>query len=163
MSKKLSISIGIFIILLFGVFFFVSRTPQYSIYKLQEAIKNKDSDGALKYIDIDSIADNMMREMMEKQKHPRDSWESAGNAIGKGMLLMMMPSLKESMKSMLKTTIVSSDTGSGFGVIQAVSAWSCKVRRDGRSAAIYIKDGLVFKMAQHPDGYWRVVQIINQK
>jgi hypothetical protein len=59
--KPQKICYGIALILLLisaGVIYYIVGTPEYSLYKLREAVINNDNIGIEKYLDIESVAEN---------------------------------------------------------------------------------------------------------
>lgn len=66
MRHRLLAFIGIIIVLPVVVFYYVKSTPHYSLYLLKGAVENHNPDEALKYINIDSIVDNLGRVFLAK-------------------------------------------------------------------------------------------------
>jgi hypothetical protein len=149
-----------------GLLYYVQGAPQYSFYKFQKAIKNHDADEALKYVDLDYIIDNAAQKAEEetfKKDVPSDPWTATGNAMGKALFMMMLPSLKQNMKSQLKTAILSYDEKdkSAFGLLKKVSVWNFAFRREGNLAFVSCKGNpsVSFKMARSGDRHWKFIEI----
>jgi type II secretion system protein G len=150
------------VVLALGAFFYIKGTPRYSLYKLKKAISNKDAEDALRYIDIDSIVDNMAKDLYLNEPMPSNKWEAMGRSIGQGMVMLMLPAVKETMKSQIKTSIVSSDDKSKLAGLKA-NLRDLNIETSGKTAMVAPKDdhSVKFKMAKVNDGYWRIVEIID--
>ena len=63
----------VFVIALGIGFIFVKETPRYSLYWFKKAILEHDAESALKYLDIDSIVDNMVKDMSGEEDKEKDA------------------------------------------------------------------------------------------
>lgn len=161
--KKYLIAAFVVFAILIGAYIYIKGTPQYSLYQLKNALLNRDAETALLYLDIDSIVDNMMKEVMiQDEPQPKNVWEAAGRNIGKAMAMAMMPAMKETMKSAIKTAITSSDK-STLDNIKKGGIWDFDIKTKGTIATIVPKNdaSLNFKMVKTGAGYWKVVEFIN--
>jgi hypothetical protein len=80
--------------------------PHYSLYMLKRAIESHEPDEALKYINIDSIVDNLGRGFLGKDSGG-NSQESGKNPSLKGMVTDALPGIKESIRSSFRAAIAS--------------------------------------------------------
>jgi hypothetical protein len=106
MRRTILISVTIIIALLSSGFFYVRNMPHYSLYLLKRAIENHKPDEALKYINIDSIVDNLGRGFLGKDGGD-NSQESMKNTSLKRMVTDALPGIKESILSSFRAAIAS--------------------------------------------------------
>jgi hypothetical protein len=164
-KKLLIIGVAVIAVVLAGAFYYIKGTPQYSLYMLKKAIEQNDSEGAMKYLDVDSIVDtamvNVMKDVSKKSETFSDNdFEAAGAALGAGLFMMMKPAIKDALSAGIKQAISDPEkdkTGLGniFGTVD--------IKVNGKSATI-IPDGAPdtsFRMAKTSEGYWRITEISN--
>ena len=106
MRRTILIVVTIIIALLASGFFYVRSVPHYSLYLLKRAIESHEPDEALKYINIDSIVDNLGRDFLGKDRGD-NSQESGKNPSLKRMVTDALPGIKESIRSSFRTAIAS--------------------------------------------------------
>jgi hypothetical protein len=106
MRRTILISVTITIVLLFSGYFYVRNMPHYSLYLLKGAIENHEPDEALKYINIDSIVDNLGRDFLGKDGGGNIQ-ESGKNPSMKRMVTDALPGIKESIRSSFRAAIAS--------------------------------------------------------
>ncbi len=164
---KVFIISGIVIILaISSAYAYIRTTPRYSLYQLRSAMENHDPERALLFIDIDSIVDNLLRDVMQKQDvSPKNQWEKAGNDLGKGLVLMMVPAMKESLKAQFKSAIASADGKNDLQKIKSGGLWDGEITVNGGSAILAINNNGVtkFRMIKSSNGYWKIIEIITKE
>ena len=163
--KKLIIFMGIIVVILVSGFVYAKGTPQYSLYQFRKAVENHDADTAMKYFDVDSIVDNLMNDFMKAQdeKKPANEFEAMGNNFAKGLMAMMIPTMKETLKGQLKTAITTpSDDKTPLKGIQQGSLSDFEIKTEGKMSIISRKDDIdmKFKMVKTTDGHWKIVQMM---
>lgn len=163
--KKILISFAVLLSLIISAFVYAKGTPQYSLYQFRKSIENHDADSALKYLDIDSVVDNMMQDLIKEQevKHPSSPAESFGNNFAKGLMTMMIPAMKEALKGQIKAGITTpSDKKTPVSGIQKGSFSDFEIKTEGKMAILSRKDDkdLKLKMVKTPEGHWKIVQIM---
>jgi hypothetical protein len=165
--KRVLIAFGIiFIVAILGAYAYVRTTPRYSLYQLRSALEDHDPERALLFIDIDSIVDNLLRDMIQKQDSaPKDQWQKMGNDLGKGLALMMAPAMKESLKSQFKTAIASGDEKNNLQKIKSSGLWDSEITVNGGSAILAINNNGItkFRMIKSTNGYWKIIEIITNE
>lgn len=165
--KKVFIISGIVIVFVIsGAYAYIRTTPRYSLYQLRSALENHDPERALLFIDIDSIVDNLLRDMIQKQDlSPKDQWQKMGNDLGKGLALMMAPAMKESLKSQFKTAIASGDEKNNLQKIKSSGLWDSEITVNGGSAVLAINNNGItkFRMIKSTNGYWKIIEIISKE
>lgn len=165
MKKSILVGVAVILIVLLGSYLYFKGTPQYSLYQFRKAVENGDGDAALKYFDVDSIVDNMMKETVleETESLPKNQWETAGRNFGKAMVMMMLPAMKEQIKSTIKTAITSSERSNLDG-LKKNRIWDLDIESEGRIAFVTPKNdaSIRFKMAKTSGGYWKIVEFINE-
>ncbi|MEW6615011.1 MAG: DUF2939 domain-containing protein [Thermodesulfobacteriota bacterium] len=163
--KKISIIGGFLIVVAIVGFLYVKGTPQYSLYQFRNAVENHDADTAIKYFDVDSIVDNLMTDFMkeEEAKKPKNGWEAMGQNFARGLMVLMLPRMKEAMKGQLKTAITTpSDDKTAVKDIKKGSISDFEIKTEGKMAIVSRKDDpkVKFKMVKTPEGYWKIVQLM---
>lgn len=112
MKRKIYIAALAIIVFLAVGYFYVRSTPHYSLYMLKKAIEKHDPDEALKYIDIDSIVDNLGRNLFGN-KEKGASQETSRKSSLKGMVADALPGIKGSIRSSLREAIASGGKNNG--------------------------------------------------
>jgi len=155
--------------LLVGIsFYYIKGTPHYSLYKFKKALLKNDPETALKYLDIDSIVDNLMsRTMMEmtEERLSKNEWENAGRAMGIGIAMMMKPAMKEFLKTSFKQAVTNPDKDkTDIRKLKDLGFNDYIIERIGNTALISPKNDpdVSFKMTRIEGGYWKIVDIINK-
>jgi hypothetical protein len=108
MRRTILIVVTIIIALLASGFFYGRSVPHFSLYMLKRAIEKHKPDEALKYINIDSIVDNLGRDFLGKDSGG-NSQESGKNPSLKGIVTDALPGIKESIRSSFRAAIASHD------------------------------------------------------
>ena len=178
-NKKWLKFVGGIIIVAFvlgGSYYYISGTPQYSLYKLKKSIENHNSEQFYKYVDVDTVISSLTNwawkevdQKIEKEK-PEGEWGLLGYELGKGFVELLKPTIKEYLTATVKEAITT-----GFKEIEGekemeetfkkISYTDIKVQKDGKVANVeiphFLNDGssLKLKMRQTPDRYWKVIEI----
>ena len=171
--KKLIIAVCILAGLLVAVYVYVKGTPQYSLYQFKKSVQNHDSETAFKYLDIDSLVDNLANDVMNAKdiNTPSSPGEELGQGLAKGLMTMMLPTLKEAMKSQIKTSITTSTESDSKEADSPISrlgkgSWSdFDAKVEGKMAIVTNKNepDVKFKMVQTTEGHWRIAQLMIPK
>jgi hypothetical protein len=173
MRYKVPIISVVILLLLVSGFLYVRTTPYYSIYQLAGAVNNHDPEKALKFIDVDSIVENLVKNLSANEHALKPSTRKA---IIAG-ISMNMASIKEGITQYIITSIRSGDSGNatkqesaggiGFGNfninrIHKNIIWDLDVTTKGTTAFVRMKDKPERKvrMIRTPEGYWKIVEII---
>ncbi len=144
----------------------LNDTPRHSLNELRTALLNHDADTALRYIDVDSVVDCMVRDIFLKYEAKADSpLESLGLSVGRAAAKAMMPGVKELARSQVKKAITSPDEGDYFTYIRKGSVWYLNFEVGGDTAWVAPKgkSDIRFRMQRVPDGYWRIVEIKKER
>ncbi len=137
-------------------------TPRHSLNELRTALLNHDAETALKYVDVDSIVDCMVKDIFLKYETKADSpLEMLGLKVGREAAKIIMPGVKELARLQVKKAITSPDEGDYFTYIRKGSVWylNFDVDQDTAWVAPKGKSDIRFRMQRSPDGYWRIVEI----
>lgn len=187
MRHKIFLATGIVIAILLIVGFFYGRTtPHYSLYLLKRAIENHDPDEALKYLNLDSIVNNLEKSFFGKERGEGNQQERQNPSM-KDLIAEAMPGIKESIKDSFRASIaghsgekqkektavqVHKNNGPSIGKIEIdgfnvrklkeTTVWDILIQKDGKSAMVSLKNNpaIKAKMIQTDNGYWQVVEII---
>lgn len=158
-------------------YYYVSATPQYSLYQLGRAIKNHDSDSFYKYFDVDSVTDSVVSQVTKQlgeenvKEKPENDWETLGQQLAGGLLTLMTPAIKEGVRKNITSLIEGASEG---GDNQAKTLLTqefyslkkirdLKIKRDGKIATIEInvkevKSPITIKMRQTPQRCWKIIE-----
>ena len=168
-SSLLTIGMSFFCIVLIvaGLFFYIKGTPRYSLYQFRSAVDDRDVDGAMKYLDIDSIVDKLAQDVITPREEPpaQNEYEQMGRNFGKGLMMLMLPALKEAAKTGIREQIANPKHPGQEGKYNFTSArslWDLSVEQTGNIAVVSISDpkSAVIKMRKAPEGHWRIVEFI---
>jgi hypothetical protein len=153
----------VFIIALGTGYLFVKETPRYSLYWFKKAILDHNAESALKYLDIDSIVDNMVKDMSggeDKGKvQSKDPSKESMKNIGKDIIMQNLPTIKTQLREQLKSAIVSYSDRAVLDNINTASVLGLQIAMEGDMALVKIwgRDKVAFKMAKSPEGHWRII------
>ncbi len=142
-------------------FFYVQGTPYYSLYMLKKALVNRDAKGVLKYLDTDSILDNMAKDVfarMEKKEPARNKFEESMQGIGKDVAAQLLPQLKKQMGEAITNLLLSYGDDESIGKLKKTTIFGLSVTVEGNTALVKQrgKDTVSFTMAKSPEGHWRI-------
>jgi hypothetical protein len=169
MKLRVSIILGIIVLVLAGGFLYVKGTPRYSIYLLTRALNNHDADGALRFIDVDSIAEGLAKSIFVDASGQKRAIRDVVAAVS-----VNMPSIKEGMKDYLAAVIRSQDPfGSakqkealGFADfdihnVGALTILGLDIETRGETARVKPKgkSGQSVQMKRTGGGYWKIVGV----
>jgi hypothetical protein len=144
-------------------YFFVRETPRYSLYWFKKAILDHNAEDALKYLDINSIVDNMVKEMSgendTKGGEPKDKPERSTRNIGRDVIMQNLPAIKEQLREQLKSAIDSYNDKTALDNLSKASVFGLQITMEGNIALVKIrgKDKVAFKMTRSPEGYWKII------
>jgi hypothetical protein len=153
----------VFIIALGAGYIFVKETPRYSLYWFKKAILDHDAESALKYLDIDSIVDNMVKDMSggeDKEKtQSKDSSKESMKNIGKAVIMQNLPTIKTQLREQLKSAIVSYNDRTVLDNLNKANVLGLQIVMEGDKALVKIRgrDKVAFKMEKSPEGHWRII------
>ncbi len=142
-------------------FFYVRESPYYSLYMLKKALIDRDSKGVLKYLDTDSILDNMAKDVfarMDKKDPPRNKFEEHMQDAGKDLAAQLLPQLKKQMGDAITNLLLSHNDEELLGKLKQATVFGLSVTVDGATAKVRQrgKDTVSFTMAKAPEGHWRI-------
>jgi hypothetical protein len=152
------------VIIALGIgYLFIRDTPRYNLYWFKKAILEHDAEKALKYLDTDSIVDNMVKDMSgeeDKEKaQPSDQSKGPMKNIGKDVIMQNLPAIKEQLRDQLKSAIISYNNRTALDNLKKASVFGLQITMEGDTALVKIrgKDKVAFKMAKSSEGYWKIV------
>jgi hypothetical protein len=158
-----SSSLLAFIIVLGIGYLFIKETPRYSLYWFKRAILDRDAESALKYLDTDSIVDNMVKDMSggdDKEKtQSKDSSKGSMKNIGKDVIMQNLPAIKTQLREQLKSAIISYNDRTVLNNLNKASVFGLQITMEGDMALVKIRgrDKVAFKMAKSPEDHWRII------
>jgi hypothetical protein len=157
-------SIFVALIIILGIgYVFIKETPRYSLYWFKKAILDRDAESALKYLDIDSIVDNMVKDMFggeDKEKaQSKDQSKGSMKNIGKDVIMQNLPAIKTQLREQLKFAILSYNDRTVLDNLNRASVFGLQITMEGDMALVKIRgrDKVAFKMAKSSENQWRII------
>ncbi len=141
----------------------MSDSPRRSLSELRRALLNHDAEAALRYIDVDSVVDALVRDIFLKYEAKADNPMSAlGLRAGKSLIDVAMPGVRTIARRQISAAIASDDQLGYFEDIRNASVWYLSIKIDGETAMVRPrgKGDTGFKMARATEGRWRIVEIV---
>ena len=151
----------VFLIVLGISYTFIKETPRYSLYWFKKAMLERDAEGVLKYLDTDSIADNMVKDMSVEGDEGKLLQERSMKNIGRDIVIQNLPAIKEQLRDQLKSFITSYNDQAILDNLKKANVFGLNITMEGDSALVKIRgrDKVVFKMAKSPEGHWRIIAL----
>ncbi len=144
----------------------MSHTPRHALSELRDALLHHDSDRALRYVDVDSIVDHLVNDLIQKYETKADTpLETAGVRAGRAAADFLMPGIKAVTRSQVRAAIASDDQWGYFEDIRRSSVWYLRITAEGDRALVEPrgKSDIKFRMARVRDGdYWRIVELVRK-
>jgi len=149
------------VIFAISAFIYARTTPYYSLYMLKKAIISRDAPGVLRYLDTDSILDNMAKDVfsrMDKKQPARNKFEEHMRGAGKDLATQLIPQLKGQMGEAITNLLLSYNDEELFGNLRKATVFALSVTTEGNEAQVRQrgKDRVSFTMAKAPQGHWRI-------
>jgi hypothetical protein len=149
--------------LLLAGYFYVKGTPRYSLYWFKRAILKHDAEEALKYIDIDSVLDNMVKDMSDEpdgeKVQPKSEPKKPMKNIAQEVIRQNLPTIKEQLREQLKSAVISYNDRSTLDKLNRASIFGLHIIIENNVAMVKVrgKDKVAFTMARAPEGHWRII------
>jgi hypothetical protein len=143
----------------------LSNSPRRSLSELRTALLNHDADTALRYIDVDSVVEGVVRDIFLKYEAKADDpLAMLGLQVGKEVAHAVMPGLRAIARRQVRAAIMSDDEWGYFKDIRKASVWYLTITVDGDRAIVVPKgkSTMSFRMARTDEGYWRIVEIVHK-
>lgn len=166
--RKIIIATSMVVVLIGGGWHHLKQTPQYSLYRFGQALKQHDSETAFRYIDVDAVVDNQIRNVIQdtesQQASSSNPLEQMGDNIAKGLMGLMLPVLKESAKNEIRAAIqepTKPGNKASFNVFAGASSWrDFDIEEQGKIAIVTKKtdNNFKIKLSQVHEGHWKIVQ-----
>jgi hypothetical protein len=165
-NKRFIVFFSILVVLIIALgisYIFIKETPRYSLYWFKKAILERDAESALKYLDTDSIVDNMVKDMSgeeDKEKvQSKDQSKGSMKNIGKDIIMQNLPAIKEQLREQLKSAIISYNDRTILDNLNKASVFGLQISMEGDIALVKIwgKDKVAFKMAKSSEGHWKII------
>ncbi len=165
--RGVPVILGICLFLVIGAiagYFYVRTTPYYSLYMLKRAIINRDATNVLKYLDTDSILDNMAKDLtanMDKKEPARNKFQEHMQIAGQDVVKQLLPQMKRQARESLTVLLQSYDNENLFGDLRNFPILALSADIKGNTADIRMrgKDKVSFTMAKAAQGYWRITSL----
>ena len=170
--KFLTIIVALLVVVLASGFYYFTGTPRYSLYKLGQAVKNRDSGEFHKYVDVDRIVDHLAKYAVEQivdemeRDQSTNAWQIDGQQLDRDLAMMMVPKMMESLKPQIKqeVTRLIEDTDEEMEGSPLLGATLAGIETRGSLALVTVEhedtgEEIRFKMVKSPDRYWKIVEI----
>jgi hypothetical protein len=141
-----------------GAYWYWTTTPQYALYEIKKAYATHDSNLALKFIDTDSVFDNLWAQVqtrLDAQMAKSDGFAALGTMIGEGIVERMKPTLKEDVRNRIIDSVKTATSTINIGGI----AGKYTITRDGPDVLVEGDSPLKIRLEKNGTSYWRVVAI----
>jgi hypothetical protein len=141
-------------------------TPRHSLGELRSALLNHDADGALKYVDVESIVDHMAEDAFRtKESSAKTDLDALGLVLSRSIASAIMPQAKALIRKGVRAAIESDDQLGYFSSIRKASAWYFTIEEEGDIAVVTPRgdDKVRFKMERTDKGYWKIIELILKK
>jgi hypothetical protein len=138
-------------------------TPRDSLSLLRTALLNHDADEAMKYIDVDSIVDHLVKERFARRaaraKSPSDALKLEAE---KGIASATLPFVKELLARQVRKEIESGGESDYFDYIRKGSVWYLTIDEQDETATVTPKGGnkkVQFVMKKTDQGCWKIIEV----
>ena len=74
-------------------------TPRDSLSRLRTALLNHDADGALRYLDVDSITEHLAEDLLNRYDSSGDELTSLGVRAGRTLGPLLLPVVREAVRN----------------------------------------------------------------
>ena len=144
-----------------GGYYYWTTTPQYALLQIKKAYATHDTDLALKYIDVDSIFDNVWTQVeanlaQETASSTGDSWSQLGTMMAEGMVENMKPALEAEVRSQIVDSVKTSTSTTNIAGL----ATHYSITRDGSDVLVKSDASpLELRLEKENTSYYRVVAI----
>lgn len=151
--KKIIVSVSLFVAIVSGwSYYYFIGTPTYSLYEIKEAMKKHDTERFKKYVDIDSITDNLLNEASKKM----DTGEDPTGALS-GLKALVISAMRPAIKNAIEKSIedAKNDSDTKFTIK--------RIDKDKDTATAIVESSkggeMTLLMKKTPNRYWQVVGI----
>ncbi len=162
MNKKIlfiitGIVVGLLLVLL-SLFVYFRSTPQYSLIQIKKASQERDYALFEKYVDVNSIVDNVFAELMQ------DTDQKEGDLFA-GILSGMTNTMKDTTKTAFKTAVENGEYEdslySEMNIINLLT--KLKIEKHGKTADVKfeIDEKVLDITMRNENGIWRIFKINN--
>lgn len=100
-NKQKTIFLGLLIAILGALafyFFYWTKTPQYSITLIQQAVKNHNVDKFERYVDLDTLYGRAYDDFISKSVVPKNDTEKMASTFATGIMQMFKPTVVSALK-----------------------------------------------------------------
>ncbi len=145
-------------------FYWVRETPRYSLFWFKRAILQRDADSALKYIDLDSILDNMVNQMSDGAGGQAVASGKSGRTLGgisKDVVSQNLPSIKSQLREQLRSAILSYNDQAVLEKLSKASVLGLRITTKDNLATVRVmgRDKIAFTMKKSSEGRWKIVSL----
>ena len=122
--------------------YYVTGTPQYSLYCLKKALQQKDLDAVEYYVDVDAVADAVVTDIMKvmNEQMDRELKDNPFAGLAQGFMALVEPQLRTMAKHKLREGM-----REGINVNGQKPDWRNthleSVKREGKVAEVTLKAG----------------------
>jgi hypothetical protein len=193
MKKFVTVAIVLVMAILIGAILYwqYTQTPKYSLLQAKKAVEQHDLASFEKYVDVEGITSSLIDQILElstEGKEQQGEWEQLGEAIGKGLIMLLKPQLTKTLKQQIakyvetgkfeeekksreseEPEISLSDLWNKSGGEKNVFKGIAYVKKEGKIAYVGLEffqekydTSLILNLKMRDkDGYWQVAEISN--
>ncbi len=148
-----------------GIWWYWTRTPQYSLRQVGQAIRTHDLVLFEKHVDLDSVTSTFIDAMLVGEPAPPadNAWEQAGRSLGQGLAVLVKPRLAREMKSRIIEAVERPVQGERPLTYVATEGIDLQGKQAIATLRFSTRSGpLVLKLRMRNLGsYWQIAEIAN--
>jgi hypothetical protein len=155
-----------------GGYWYYTRTPDYSLRRIDDALKNHDAALFEKHVDVEAVCDAAVDALIASSDRdaPTDKWEAAGRGLENAIVGFLKPQIAASARREITRAIENGGDVNGRTYELSRGAARTLYMGDGKLALTDVevreKDGRarpirVEVMLRNQGGYWQVFKIEN--
>lgn len=142
-------------------YIYFRTTPYYSLHRLKQAIVERNAPEVLKYLDTDSIIDNMAKDAitrMDKKGSARGRFDEKMQDAGKDVVRQLVPQLKKQIGDALTALLMTSNDDKLFANLRRATVFGLAIDIKDGTAEVHErgKSEVSFTMRKAPEGHWRI-------
>ncbi|HEY2664108.1 MAG TPA: hypothetical protein VGI47_07185 [Candidatus Binataceae bacterium] len=139
--------------------FFVPNTPTFAVIELTRAIRNRNPDAAVQFVDFDSVVKHAGYQMADRQKSANDPFSQL---LTRGAVEIFYKPIAQIVESIAREKVASGDQDVQIPLAASVGA-TLLLHRNGNTATTSFRDHKnrewEIRLARNPAGRWQIVEV----
>lgn len=146
-------------VVLFWAVFFLPNTPTFAVIELTQAIRNRNSDEAARFVDFDSVVKHAGYQIAEKQKSASDP---LSQLLTRGAVEVFYKPVAQLVESIARQKVADGDPQVQIPFAASLGAMLF-LHREGNTATTSFRDRKdqewEIHLARNPAGRWQIVEV----